>query len=119
MSLVEEQEGFFDVSEVQIESFNPIINPLDGIRMYYQMKIRLAEETITHTRTVYGFMDLLAYLGGLGVILIAIIQMLLKSWVDFQYNLELLQRLYMVRTKGKLDYNFIDKQVNLEQDLAD
>lgn len=122
-STAEQPEGFFDLSEVQVENYNPIVDPLNSLRMYYWLKVRLAEEEITHKRVTCASVDFIANFGGLAFLLISIVGMFLRHWVEFQYTLELMHKLYMVKTKStniKLtkdcDQNFYLED-ELEQDL--
>lgn len=79
----EDPDGFFDVEPVQHNDLNPVVDANTGLRKYYLLHMRLAPETMTHTRIAYSLMNLIADVGAAFLMLAFIAFLLLRPWAKF------------------------------------
>ena len=96
----EHPDGFLNYDSIAKDIVaNQKIDPFTGCRLYFEAAIVMSDNLITHSRRIYGLLDVLGDFGGLNEVVMSILALLLSPWVEFQFNLKALQKLYLVKTR--------------------
>lgn len=52
-----------------------------------------------YSRTIYGLLDVFGDFGGLLEVVMGVLALIISPWVEFQFNVKAIQKLYSVRTQ--------------------
>lgn len=77
------------------------------------MQFELSGQTIKTTRKTHDIIEMIAVTGGLAYFLISLIGMVLAPWARYQYLLEMLKKLYWVKTKHNVIFRGSRKPENV------
>lgn len=67
----------------------------------YFYEVYLYDEVTNHTRSVFGFLDLLGELGGVMEIIVIVFSYAMSSMSEFSFNIKAIEKLFLVRTKDE------------------
>lgn len=78
----------------------------------------MSNEQVTHARRVYSLLDLFGELGGLLEVIIVFFGFVLAPWAEFKFEIAMMKKLYMVKTKKGVEDQFERKNTQKESKKA-
>ena len=96
----EHPDGFINYDSIAKDVVpNQKIDPFTGSRLWFEAALLMSDNQISHSRRIYSLLDVLGDFGGLNEVIMSVLALLLSPWVEFQFNLKALQKLYLVKTR--------------------
>ena len=94
------------------------------VRSYLKMMLIMASDVTQHSRKTYGLLDVFGDFGGLNEVVTTIFFVILAPWVQFNFNVKALQKLYNVKTKKHSKFRrsnstkYLSKMKKLDKEIT-
>ena len=93
---------FYTYEDYSSTATNPSLNLMFGTHDFLTMSIELKEQQKSHSRQIYGILDLFGDFGGLKEVVTLVLELIVAPWAEHIFTLTAIKKLFLVSNSRKV-----------------